>query len=108
MVDCVGGYYGVAFKGLRGVTQGEPLYSIIFNVMLDAVVRHWISLVEGVAGGKDGWGSEVLHRAAFFYLYDGLVAPTELLWWQGAFDTITGLFDRVGLRKNFEKTVGKL
>ena len=77
-------------------------------MVVDTVVCHWILLVAGGAGGKDGWGSEVLHRAAFFYLYDGLVAPTELLWWQGAFDTITGLFDRVGLRKNFEKTVGKL
>ena len=37
-----GGYYGKAFKGARGVTQGDPLSPTIFNVVADAVVRHWI------------------------------------------------------------------
>ena len=37
-----GGYYGEAFKGARGVTQGDPLSPTIFNVVVDAVVRHWI------------------------------------------------------------------
>ena len=37
-----GGYHGTAFKGSRGVTQGDPLSSTIFNVVVDAVVRHWL------------------------------------------------------------------
>ena len=45
-------------------------------------------------------------KAAFLYADDGLVAPTDLGWLQSAFDTLTGLFDRVGLRKNVRKTVG--
>ena len=40
MVARAGGYYGEAFKGARGVTQGDPLSSTIFNVVVDAVVRH--------------------------------------------------------------------
>ena len=42
MVARAGGYYGEAFKGARGVTQGDPLSPTIFNVVVDAVVRHWI------------------------------------------------------------------
>ena len=42
MVARAGGYYGEAFKGARGVTQGNPLSPTIFNVVVDAVFRHWI------------------------------------------------------------------
>ena len=42
MVARAGGYYGAAFKGERGVTQGAPLSPTIFNVVVDAVVRHWL------------------------------------------------------------------
>ena len=40
MVARAGGYYGEAFKGYRGVTQGDPLSPTIFNVVVYAVVRH--------------------------------------------------------------------
>ena len=56
MLDRVGGYYGVVFKSLRGVTQVESLSPTIFNVVVDAVVHHWVSLVEGGAGVQEGWG----------------------------------------------------
>ena len=42
MATQAGGYYGTAFKGARGVTQGDPLSPTIFNVVVDAVVRHWL------------------------------------------------------------------
>ena len=44
MVARAGGYYGTAFKGARVVTQGDPLSPIIFNVVVDAVNRHWVTL----------------------------------------------------------------
>ena len=40
MVEREGGYYGTAFNGARGVTQGDPLSPTIFDVVVDAVVRH--------------------------------------------------------------------
>ena len=45
MVARSGGYYRTGFKGERGVTQGNPLSPTIFNVVVDAVVRHWVTLV---------------------------------------------------------------
>ena len=39
---------------------------------------------------------------------DGLVASTDPEWIQGAFDTLTGLFDRVELCKNIDDMVDML
>ena len=63
-------------------------------------------MVAGVAVGQDGRGREVRHHAALFYTYDGLVALIDLVWMKGAFDILNRLFYRVGLQKNFGKTVG--
>ena len=38
----------------------------IFNVVVDAVVRYWASLVEERAGGQDISGREVQYHGAFF------------------------------------------
>ena len=45
MVAWVGGYYVEPFFGERGVNQGKPLLPSIFNVVVEAVVRHWEYLV---------------------------------------------------------------
>ena len=39
----------------------------IFNVVMDAVVCNWISLVTGAVAEPDGRGREMLHGATFFY-----------------------------------------
>ena len=44
MVARAGAYYGKGFKGGRGVTQGDPLSTTIFNVVVDGVVRHWVTI----------------------------------------------------------------
>ena len=56
MVARAGGYYGTGFKGERGVTQGDPLSPTIFNVVVDAVVRHWVTMaIEAVENrGRGG------------------------------------------------------
>ena len=45
MVVRAGGYYGAPLRGERGVTKGEPLSPTIFNVVVDAVICHWESLL---------------------------------------------------------------
>ena len=44
MVARAGGYYRTAFKGARGVTQGDQLSPTIFNVVVDGVVCHWVTM----------------------------------------------------------------
>ena len=79
------------------MTQVDPLSLTIFNVVVNSVVCRWISLVSVRTIGQYGWGMEVLHFTAFLYPDDGLVASTDLVWLQGAFDSNTGLFGGVGL-----------
>ena len=45
MMARAGGYYGEDFKGDRRVTQFDPLSPTIFNVVVDAVVRHWVTII---------------------------------------------------------------
>ncbi len=42
MVCWAAGNYGMAFKAGRGVTQGGPLSTKLFNIQVNAVVREWI------------------------------------------------------------------
>jgi hypothetical protein len=42
LVCCAGGCYGSPFAAKRGVTQGGPLSSLMFNVCAVAVIRGWL------------------------------------------------------------------
>ena len=100
MVARAGGYYGTTFQGARGVTKGYPLSSTIFNVVMDAVVRHWVAVVIVGVEERGKRGHESMHQAALFYSDYGMVDSSDPRWLQDAFNTLVGLFDRVGLRTN--------
>ena len=85
--------------------QGNPLSPTIFNVVVDAVVRHWIRIAVTEAETRGGRGREGRHKSALFYADDGILTSSDPQWLQWAFSQIVGLFDRVGLNTNIEKTV---
>ena len=80
MVARSGVYHETAFKGERGVTQGDPLSPTIFNVVVDAVVRHWVTGVIADAEERGKLGKEGRHQAALFYAGDGMVASSDPHW----------------------------
>ena len=48
MVARAGGYYRAVFKGYQRVMQVDLLSPTIYNVVLDMLVRHWVTvMVEG-------------------------------------------------------------
>ena len=52
MVGKSGGRYGPAFHRHRGVTQGDPLSPTIFNMVVDAIIQHWVMVVWGPPGRR--------------------------------------------------------
>ena len=128
MVARTGEYYGEPFHGERGVMQGDPLLPTKFNVVVDAVLCHWESLVVEGAGRYNISVNEAAHPVRWtikahnnaqrqtkeglksyediFYADAGMVASANPGCLRTAFDTMTGLFDRVGLKKNVWETVG--
>ena len=106
MVAQAGGYYGMAFQRERGRTQVNPLSPTIYNVVVDTVVQHWVTGVIAEAEAREELGKEGRHQAVLFYADNGMVALSDPGWLQGAFNTLVGMFYRVGLQTNFGKTVG--
>ena len=105
MVARAGSYYGKAFKGERGVTQGCPLSPTIFNVVVDAVFRHWVNGLVDKAEEKGKSGRDGCHQSAVLYADDGMVVSLDPAWLQGAFNSLMAIFDRVDLLTNVGKTV---
>ena len=66
MVAKVGGYYGSNFPGFWGVTQGDLLFTNIFNVVVDAVVRHWVEVMVESVDKKSGRGKEDRQQNSLF------------------------------------------
>ena len=74
-------------------------------MVVDAVVRHWIDGIVVETAEKGETGREGRHQLAVFYANDGMVVSLDPAWLQGAFSSMVAIFDRVGLRNNFGKTV---
>ena len=51
MAAKAGGHYGHILKRHRGVTQGIPLSPTVFNVVVDAVILNWVTVVGGTQEG---------------------------------------------------------
>ena len=99
------GYYGPLFKGYRRVTQGYTLSPMLFNVAVDFIIRHWVTVVAETEEVTEGLGLSLRDLAAYFYANDGLIVSTQPERMQREFNVLTGLFDRVVLRTNMRKTV---
>ena len=80
MVARVGGYYRTAFQGVHMVTQGDPLSPIIFNVVVDVVVRNWVTVVVAGSEERGERGKEGRNKAALFYADNGMVASSDPRW----------------------------
>ena len=44
------------FKVYQGVTKGDPLTPKTFNIVVDAVIQHWVILATGEEAGHEGFG----------------------------------------------------
>ena len=74
MVERSGRYYGTLLKGHQSVTQGSPLLTTIFNLVLYAVICHRVTLVAGEEAGPDDFGWAIQWPKALFYADNGILA----------------------------------
>ena len=88
------GFFGKPFRARRGVRQGDIMSPLIFNIMVDAVVRHWRH--QKVSGEEQ--------ESSLFYADDGLCAGTEVADVQLTVDVLTKGFASIGLKMNAKKT----
>ena len=87
------------------MTQGDPLSPTIFNVVVDEVVRHCVSVMVDIVEDRGESGQEGSHQNALFYAEDGMVASLDSQCLQVFFSTMVRLFYRVVLHTNVGKTV---
>jgi hypothetical protein len=90
------GYYGVPFKSERGTTQGDIASPVIFNIVVDAIVRAWYRILD-----SEGIADTV---RAMFYADDGHLYSYNADALQRATNVIVDLFERMGLKANPNKT----
>ena len=48
------------------MTQGDPLSPTIFNVVVDAVIFHWVTVVTPTEAGMGELGLMIIDLAAYF------------------------------------------
>ena len=72
-----GGYFGLPFKGYHSVIQGDPLSPTIFNVVVDAVIHHLVTVVVPNADGLEGQDLLLGELAEYFYANNNLVTSTQ-------------------------------
>ena len=77
----------------------------IVNVVVDAVIRHWVTVVALAEAGAEVLRETIQELADFFYADDALVASLPPEKFQREFNVLTYIFDHVGLHTNVHKTV---
>ena len=105
MVAKANGYFGPPFKGYHGINQGEPLSPTLFNLVMDAVIHHWVTVVAPTVDGLEVWDLSLGELVSYFYANNGLVVSTQPERRHRAVYALTGIFVWVILRTNMMKTL---
>jgi hypothetical protein len=103
MVCRAGGSFRKPFEAFRGVTQGGPLSSLMFDVYVDAVIREWLRWTLGKEAAQ-GRFEEASREIVAFFVDDGLVGSRYPVWLQSALQVLMILAESIGLRKNSDIT----
>ena len=101
MLERVGQYYRTPFKVHWGVTHPPlPPLPIIFKMVVDTVIFHWVTLISGEEVGPDGFGWAIQWLAVLFYADNGLLPSHMPACLQEVIIFLTGMFDMVSLQTN--------
>ena len=99
-----GKYLGKYFRTRRGVTQGDPISPMIFNIVVDAVVREVLGVVCGTQEAQHGLGWEAGDRNLVFYTNNDRLAGRDHEWMQEVLTVTVEMLHRMVLETNLYKT----
>ena len=94
---------GKKFVKRIGITQGKSASPMIFNIVVDAVVRAVLVEVCGPQEAQHGMVWDTGEPNLVFCAYDGWKAGRDHIWLQDALTAMVEIFKRVGLDANLEK-----
>ena len=104
IVPKVGKYLDTEFGTGRRVTQGYPASPMIFNIVVDLVVRAVIEEVCIPQEAKHVMGWDVGARNLVFNADDGRIAGRDHEWVKDAMTVRVAMFRQMGLETNLGKT----
>ena len=78
---------------------------MLFKVVVDMVDIHWMTIFGIVGCGTSGILKDGTEDGILFYTNEGLIESTQPEWLQETFNTLIGVFYRVGLSTNVVKMV---
>ena len=73
MVARAGGYFGLLFKGYLGMNQSDPMSPTLLNVVVDAIICHWVAVEAPTEDGMEGLFLLIQDLAAYFYANNGIL-----------------------------------
>ena len=98
------GNCGTPFKAGRGVTQGSPLLAKLFNIIVDAVVRKWMQLLQEEIDLEGEELDEIMETLfAIFYVDNVYIASRDPIFLQRVINGLSS-FEHVDLETNTKKT----
>ena len=89
----------------EGRHRGVSPPPILFNMVVDNVIRNWLSLtIDNPAATHDGVGEAVGQELGVFYAENGIIASHNTKGVQGDINFLIGLFRIIGPRANITKS----
>jgi len=85
-------FFGIPFYQDSGQITGSILGPLIFNIVVDSVVRYWMTIMVDDGGTSAMTGLTVKELLLLFYADDGMIASRDPEWLQEALTVHVALF----------------
>ena len=100
-----GKFLGKEFWTERGLMQGEPASPMIFNSVVDVVVRAVLDAVCGPQEAEHGLGWALGESNVVFYADYGRISGRDHVWVQDELSVKVAMFRKMGLEMNLENSI---